>query len=135
MWLNENLQAQETGDAIFRETESSVKKKRQQASCKEVIGMSQELLPGRTCDKPSQCRSHVCYEKKECQGTGVDKNCQTHDDCDPETYCGTLDFWPFESSCLDYQEATGECKEDYECGVDHYCWYNSAEDVRGYKQK
>jgi len=75
--------------------------------------MSQKLLPGRTCDMSSQCRSHVCYEKTDCKGTGVDKNCEKHADCDKRTYCGTLDFWPFESICLDYKEATMGCDEDY----------------------
>lgn len=82
---------------------SAIKSKKKTAKCKEVIGMSQNLLPGRKCDSSNQCRSHTCYEKEVCKGTAVDKNCQTHEDCEPNNYCRGLDYWPFMTVCSEYK--------------------------------
>ena len=62
-------------NTILSVERSAVRSKKKKAKCKEVIGMSQNLLPGRICDMSSQCRSLNCYDKKKCKGTSVDKNC------------------------------------------------------------
>lgn len=43
-------------------------------------------------------------------------------------YCRPSIDWPFSSICQNLKETYDICESDYECGVDHYCWYASEQD-------
>jgi hypothetical protein len=45
------------------------------ATCKEVLGLRQDLLPGRTCQQSFHCRSSMCNLENTCRGKLKDANC------------------------------------------------------------
>jgi len=104
-----------------------LEQKKQKGICKNVLSYSQDLLAGRTCDKPGQCRSTTC-KNLICIGLDEKDHCHEHSDCDVGLYCRTSVVWPFESTCSLMKSTWDNCTEDYECKNNHFCWYASEED-------
>ena len=75
----------------------------------------------------SQCKSRDC--RNVCVGYEAGEGCHSHEDCVENTYCNhDLVNWPYKSTCQLYREVGEECDEDFQCGIDHFCWYGSKED-------
>lgn len=120
-WLNETLRAYDNvlsgNERISSEDAiSSWKMKKTKAFCKEVIGLRQNLLPGRHCDNGvgQQCRSAICKESV-CTGQEKDSNCHDNRDCDVGMYCRNGTEWPFSSTCAQLKGEFDICHNDYEC--------------------
>ena len=67
-------------------TESQFKYKKTDEYCKEVIGLRQNLLPGRFCVQGYHCMSGECKEEK-CIGLVKDAACHKNSDCDVGMFC------------------------------------------------
>lgn len=79
------------------------------ASCKDAVGVRQDQLPGRYCKKQNnKCQSLKCYEEA-CYGFAIDSSCNSHSDCNPNSYCAQLDYFPFESVCTAYKKDLETC--------------------------
>lgn len=119
---------------MYLADESTVGGKMESAQCKEVMGRSQNLLPGRECSEGLMCKSSRCDEGL-CVGIKLDANCSQHSDCETGTYCHNTNTWPFMSVCTSLLPENTECEEDAQCGIDAYCWYKSKEDKQGKTKK
>mmetsp|Transcript_11776 Transcript_11776/g.19869 ORF Transcript_11776/g.19869 Transcript_11776/m.19869 type:complete len:122 (+) Transcript_11776:329-694(+) len=112
-------------------SDSQFREKKLDAQCKEVLGLRQDLLPGRYCTMSYQCRSSFCKEGQ-CSGLKEGNNCYSHADCMAGTYCRVPSEWPFKTTCEMQLEEGEVCTSDEQCLNTHYCWYASKEDkIRG----
>ena len=85
-------------DLINTVTDSQFKYKKTDEYCKEVIGLRQDLLPGRYCVQGYHCRSGECKEEK-CIGLVKDASCHKDSDCDVGMFCREQTNWPFKTVC------------------------------------
>lgn len=83
------------------------------AECKEVLGLRQDLLPGRYCTQSFHCRSSMCNLENTCKGKLKDANCFENTDCDAGLFCRKSDVWPFPSLCSKMKSEYDECNDDY----------------------
>lgn len=76
------------------------------------VAVRQNQNPGRNCKNNNECKSSICYDGR-CDGSTIDVSCYNHEDCDVNTYCNVLDYWPYQSVCSAYKIVHEECQEDY----------------------
>jgi len=96
------------------------------AKCLDAGYLKNNLNPGRSCTVASQCKSRDC--RKFCVGYEPSEACHKHEDCIEGNYCHDTTEWPYNSLCKPYREDKAVCEEDYQCGVTHYCWFDSKAD-------
>jgi len=90
--------------------------KKVDASCKDVTGKKQNLLPGRNCNDGFQCRSGNCnLREKVCVGLEKDAGCFEDADCGQEMYCRMQQAWPHRTLCSKLRSEYELCENDSEC--------------------
>lgn len=81
------------------------------------------------------CRSAFCKPKSQiCEGLKEQSSCMDHYQCDVGLGCLIREAdgkpaWPYWSICDTLREEGQFCRSDYDCMLDHYCWYPTQADV------
>lgn len=58
-----------------------------------------------------------------CRGKLQGEECAKHEECDIGLACRHQMEWPFNTYCLPFKSYGEECYDDYDCEMDHKCWY------------
>ena len=124
-WINESLQDPQHAESL---STSQFSMKMLDATCKRVIGLRQDLMPGRYCTDGYQCKSGLCNNREyTCVGNEKDSNCYQDTDCDTGMYCRMSENWPYQTTCSMQRSEYELCTNDFDCQNNQFCWFPNKE--------
>lgn len=104
--------------------------------------MIKDMEAGRSCTDNRQCKSNMCNTKVEpevCVSGNITASCNAHYQCGMydslHLGCITSREWPYKSQCEQLGTEGKYCLDDYDCEIDHYCWYMSSQDAKADSKK